>query len=268
MTQKRRSGLRRRSAVILVANTSCRSKPHPRARTSVPSGRIGVRRLYSGSSAALIRPFTKRQRQPVACMIFRQIIIRVSRRLSIRRWRPASRRWLWLQRRGLRRSAVEMKILVLALDLAGTFVFALNGAMTAVRHRLDLFGILVLSLAAATFGGITRDLMIGAVPPAALATGGISRSLVAGFAIFFFYSAADWRKRSAYFRRGGISFLRSLRRVEGTELRPHRLSPPSCSVCLPASAAASCAMSLWRKFRPCYERIFTPSLLSPAPLWW
>ena len=29
--------------------------------------------------------------------------------------------------------------------------------MTAVRHRLDLFGILVLSLAAATFGGIRRD---------------------------------------------------------------------------------------------------------------
>ena len=61
-----------------------------------------------------------------------------------------------------------MKTLVLALDLAGTFVFALSGAMTAVKHRLDLFGILVLSLAAATFGGIGRDLLIGSVPPAAL----------------------------------------------------------------------------------------------------
>ena len=85
-----------------------------------------------------------------------------------------------------------MKILVLALDLGGTFVFALNGAMTAVRHRLDLFGILVLSLAAATFGGITRDVMIGAVPPAALSDWRyIAVSLVAGLAIFFFYSAAD-----------------------------------------------------------------------------
>ena len=90
-----------------------------------------------------------------------------------------------------------MKILVLALDLGGTFAFALNGAMTAVRHRLDLFGILVLSLAAATFGGITRDVMIGAVPPAALSDWRyIVVSLVAGLAIFFFYSAAD-RLRSA-----------------------------------------------------------------------
>ena len=85
-----------------------------------------------------------------------------------------------------------MKILVLALDLGGTFAFALNGAMTAVRHRLDLFGILVLSVAAATFGGVTRDLVIGAVPPAALSDWRyIAVSLLAGLAIFFFYSAAD-----------------------------------------------------------------------------
>ena len=79
-----------------------------------------------------------------------------------------------------------MKILVLALDLTGTFVFALSGAMTAVKHRLDLFGILVLSLAAATFGGIGRDLLIGSVPPAALADWRyIAVSLLAGVMVFF-----------------------------------------------------------------------------------
>jgi uncharacterized membrane protein YeiH len=62
-----------------------------------------------------------------------------------------------------------METLVLALDLFGTFVFALSGAMAGVRHRLDLFGVLVLSYAAATAGGITRDLLIGAVPPASIA---------------------------------------------------------------------------------------------------
>lgn len=83
-----------------------------------------------------------------------------------------------------------MKTLLLALDLAGTFVFALSGAMTAVKHRLDLFGILVLSLAAATFGGIGRDLLIGSVPPAALADWRyIAVSLLAGIAVFFSYSA-------------------------------------------------------------------------------
>lgn len=56
----------------------------------------------------------------------------------------------------------------LALDLAGTFVFALSGATTGVAHRLDLFGVLVLSFVAGNTGGIIRDVLIGAIPPAAL----------------------------------------------------------------------------------------------------
>ena len=58
--------------------------------------------------------------------------------------------------------------LLLVRDLAGAFVFALSGAMAGVKHRLDLFGILVLSFAAATAGGIIRDVLIGAIPPAAI----------------------------------------------------------------------------------------------------
>jgi uncharacterized membrane protein YeiH len=54
------------------------------------------------------------------------------------------------------------------LDLVGTFAFALSGALVAVRHRLDLFGVLVLSFAAATAGGILRDLLLGALPPVSL----------------------------------------------------------------------------------------------------
>ena len=61
-----------------------------------------------------------------------------------------------------------MTTLLLTLDFAGTFVFALSGATVGVRHRLDLFGVLVLSCAAAVTGGILRDVLIGATPPAAL----------------------------------------------------------------------------------------------------
>lgn len=60
------------------------------------------------------------------------------------------------------------KELLLIADLIGTFVFALSGATAATRRQLDLFGVLVLSFAAANAGGITRDLLIGAVPPAAI----------------------------------------------------------------------------------------------------
>lgn len=60
---------------------------------------------------------------------------------------------------------VDISTLVLVLDLCGVFVFALSGAMAGIRHRLDLFGVLVLSFAAANAGGIMRDVLIGAVPP-------------------------------------------------------------------------------------------------------
>jgi uncharacterized membrane protein YeiH len=78
-----------------------------------------------------------------------------------------------------------MEALVLALDLVGTFVFAISGAMAGVRHRLDIFGILVLSFAAGNAGGVTRDVLIGAAPPAALADWRyIVVSLLAGLATF------------------------------------------------------------------------------------
>ena len=61
-----------------------------------------------------------------------------------------------------------MHPLVLGLDLLGTFVFALSGATLGVRKQFDLFGVLVISFAAAVSGGIVRDVLIGATPPAAL----------------------------------------------------------------------------------------------------
>jgi uncharacterized membrane protein YeiH len=64
------------------------------------------------------------------------------------------------------------------LDLAGTFVFALSGALTGVRHRLDLLGVLVLAFVAGNVGGITRDVLLGAVPPPAI---GDWRYIVASF---------------------------------------------------------------------------------------
>ena len=57
---------------------------------------------------------------------------------------------------------------LLVLDLCGTFVFALSGAMSGVKHRLDLFGVLVLSFAAGTAGGLLRDVLLGAEPPLAI----------------------------------------------------------------------------------------------------
>jgi len=59
-------------------------------------------------------------------------------------------------------------VLLNAFDLAGTLVFALEGAMRAIRGDLDFLGLLVLAFVTAVGGGIIRDLLIGATPPAAI----------------------------------------------------------------------------------------------------
>jgi uncharacterized membrane protein YeiH len=85
-----------------------------------------------------------------------------------------------------------MNTLLLVLDLVGTFVFALSGAGAGVRRGLDLFGVLVLSFVAGNFGGITRDLMMGAVPPEAMSDWRyVAVSLLAGVITFYFFPLID-----------------------------------------------------------------------------
>jgi uncharacterized membrane protein YeiH len=58
--------------------------------------------------------------------------------------------------------------LILAADLGGTFVFAVEGALAAIQNQLDLLGVMVLSFITALGGGIIRDVLIGATPPMAI----------------------------------------------------------------------------------------------------
>lgn len=57
-----------------------------------------------------------------------------------------------------------------ALDIFGVFIFALSGGMRGVERHLDIFGVVFLAFASAVAGGLLRDLIIGATPPAAFAT--------------------------------------------------------------------------------------------------
>jgi uncharacterized membrane protein YeiH len=58
--------------------------------------------------------------------------------------------------------------LLLTVDLAGTFVFAVEGATAAIEGNLDFLGLMVLAFATALGGGMVRDFLVGAVPPHAL----------------------------------------------------------------------------------------------------
>ena len=104
---------------------------------------------------------------------------------------------------------ITIETFVQILDLGGTFVFAISGAIAAVNRRLDIFGILVLSFVAGNFGGITRDVFIGAVPPAALTDGRyLLVSVVAGLITFFSYAGLErLRKPVLLFDAVGLAFF-------------------------------------------------------------
>ena len=76
--------------------------------------------------------------------------------------------------------------LVFIADIAGTALFAIEGATTAIRADLDLLGVLVLAFATALGGGVIRDVLIGSVPPSAL---------------------RDWRYPAVAFVAGGVTFV-------------------------------------------------------------
>lgn len=55
-----------------------------------------------------------------------------------------------------------------ALNIVGMFVFAISGALLAVRKNYDIVGMAVLAEITAIGGGVLRDLILGAIPPAAI----------------------------------------------------------------------------------------------------
>lgn len=77
--------------------------------------------------------------------------------------------------------------------MLGTFVFALSGAAAGVKRKLDFFGIMAVSFAAANSGGIARDLLIGAAPPAAISDWRYLAVCVAAGVLTFFWHPAIHR---------------------------------------------------------------------------
>jgi len=59
---------------------------------------------------------------------------------------------------------MELKELLYAIDLTGTFVFAMSGVVTANERRMDIFGASVIGFVTAVGGGTIRDMLIGSTP--------------------------------------------------------------------------------------------------------
>lgn len=58
-------------------------------------------------------------------------------------------------------------LIILITEVLGTVAFAVSGALVAIDHGLDVFGVIFIGCITAVGGGIMRDIMLGAVPPAA-----------------------------------------------------------------------------------------------------
>jgi hypothetical protein len=132
-------------------------------------------------------------------------------------------------------------MLLLVLNLAGTFAFGLSGGMAGVRARLDLFGVVVLAVVVGLAGGITRDLLIG-VPPATirdwryLAVAGAAGLVT----LLPTRSSAGLEGRSTCWTRPDSRSSASLVRVPHSTMASPPY-PPSSSARSRASAAASSA---------------------------
>jgi len=84
-----------------------------------------------------------------------------------------------------------------ALDIFGTFIFALSGGFRAVKYEMDILGVLVLAISTGVGGGICRDLILGATPPAAFQDELYIITCIAGGLLVFFFAhklAFQWRK--------------------------------------------------------------------------
>ena len=58
-----------------------------------------------------------------------------------------------------------IETLIFSIEIIGTIAFALSGALRGIEKQLDLLGITILGITAATGGGLIRDILLGAHPP-------------------------------------------------------------------------------------------------------
>lgn len=85
---------------------------------------------------------------------------------------------------------------IYVLDIFGTVIFAITGAVKGVRNRLDFLGVIVFAITVGCAGGMVRDCLIGATPVASfLNTSYLVACIIAGVFVFFLapWIVGRWR---------------------------------------------------------------------------
>ncbi len=154
--------------------------------------------------------------------------------------------------------------LLLALDLTGTFAFALNGAITGLEAaKLDIIGMLTLGMITALGGGILRDILIGALPPATFSSWPYL-AVAAGGALIAFFLSRQLRRFTPDILLLDAAGLSLFCVTGATKSLEHGLGPGQAVIlgASPPSAAERSGTSWYERSRPS-----SPAACTPYPPW-
>lgn len=86
----------------------------------------------------------------------------------------------------------------LITEWIGTVSFAISGSLVAIAHGLDLFGVLIVGCVTAVGGGITRDILMGNIPPRIFFDPVVLSLAVITSLLVFLIAAANARKFTSF----------------------------------------------------------------------
>lgn len=115
-------------------------------------------------------------------------------------------------------------MLIYSLDLLGTFVFAISGALAAAEKELDIFGASIFALVTAVGGGTLRDLLIGSTPVGWMQDLNYLALIVLAVLVSYFFKKYVLRLRKTMFLFDtigiGLFTILGLQKTLGTDLSP------------------------------------------------
>ena len=89
--------------------------------------------------------------------------------------------------------------LIYLIDLIGTLVFAISGALAGANKRFDIFGASVIAFVTAVGGGTIRDILIGSQPVGWMKDLNYLWMIALGIVISYFFKTGIQRLRKTFF---------------------------------------------------------------------
>ncbi|HET6271301.1 MAG TPA: trimeric intracellular cation channel family protein [Arthrobacter sp.] len=103
----------------------------------------------------------------------------------------------------------SFSLVLVWLDLAGVFFFAVSGSLLAARKQFDIIGSLLLASLVGLGGGVIRDIIINTGPPAAFANPAyLAPPVLAAVLVYFLFSGVErFTSLLVLFDAGGLALF-------------------------------------------------------------